>query len=164
MIDLSLAHLIAQTAAVLFPALWLTIGVLDNLRHPRINEEVTAAVLSMSRMAVEYPEAYAQVSHRRIKSRALQQFVFRLAVVWEALATLALWLAFGWLVAALTGSADREGARAAAILAVLLFTSIWAMFLIIGNYFSYWLCHEGAQHTHYQMLLWGLATVLLLMV
>ena len=42
------------------------------------------------------------------------------------------------------------------------FVAIWSGFLVVGNYFSYWFCHEGAQNTHYQMTLWGLATAILL--
>lgn len=42
------------------------------------------------------------------------------------------------------------------------FTSVWAAFLIVGNYFCYWFGHEGAQNTHFPLTLWALGTVILL--
>ena len=43
-----------------------------------------------------------------------------------------------------------------------LFCSVWAGFLIAGNYFCYWFGHEGGQNTHFQMLHWGLANAVIL--
>ncbi|MFL2786550.1 MAG: DUF2165 family protein [Paracoccaceae bacterium] len=34
--------------------------------------------------------------------------------------------------------------------------------MIAGNWFCYWFCHEGAQNTHFQMTLWGMATMVLI--
>ena len=39
------AILVAQTTSVLFLALWLTTGVIENLAHPTLNCSITAEVL-----------------------------------------------------------------------------------------------------------------------
>ena len=93
--------LIAQIASVGFLALWLTTGVRDNILYPSLNETFTAEVMEMTRLRRDYPECYALMAHRRIESRFVQRIVFRLIVVWEAIAALALWAG----VAALLGSA-----------------------------------------------------------
>ena len=154
--------LVAQTAGVLFLALWLTTGLYENLFFSSLNSTFTAEVLDMSRMRLDYPEAYEQVAYRRIASPRAQLFLFRLIVGWELLATLALWLGVGFMVAAVLGAAAPDTAKAFGLLGVLLFTATWAGFLIVGNWFCYWFCHEGAQNTHYQMTLWGIGTMILL--
>lgn len=154
--------LLAQTCATGFLALWLTTGVWENLRHPQLNSAFTAEVLSMSRMREAYPQDYARVAHRRIDSPAMQTLLFRLIVGWECLALLALWIGTGAMAAALIGATPPDTARALALLGALLFSATWAGFLIAGNWFCYWFCHEGAQNTHFQMTLWGTATMVLL--
>lgn len=140
-------------------AAWLSIGVWDNIRHPEINEGLTADVLSMGRMSQEYPEEHALMAHRAITSRATQKRLFRLIVAAEALTLLCLWGATFMLLAL----GATETARALALIAVMMFCAIWAGFLIAGNYFCYWFCHEGSQATHFYMLFWGLGTILILL-
>ncbi|WP_370393425.1 DUF2165 domain-containing protein [Cognatishimia sp.] len=159
---LDMMVLIAQCAAVFFLAAWLSTGFLENVRHPSLNETFTAQVLSMERMRNDFPEAYEVVAHRRIENPEVQKILFRLIVIWEGLATLALWLGVAGLVLAIFGAVEPSSAKALGVLGVLLFTATWAGFLIVGNWFCYWFCHEGAQNTHYQMTLWGLATLVLL--
>lgn len=149
---------ICQTLSVSFLAAWLTLGVWDNIRHPSLNRDVVRDVLCMARLAEMYPDIYAQISYRTISRGWLVRLVFAGIVTLEATVVVALWVA----AASLFGGADH--ALALAMLAVLGFTSIWALFLIAGNWFCYWCCHEGAQNTHYQMVLWGLATLVLLIV
>ncbi len=161
---LELMVLVAQTAAVFFLAAWLSTGFVENVLHPDLNETFTAQVLSMERMREEYPEAYEVVAHRSIEKPAIQKLLFKLIVCWEGLATLTLWAGVASLILATLGVADTANARAIGVLGVLLFTATWAGFLIVGNWFCYWFCHEGAQNTHYQMTLWGLATMVLLLV
>ncbi len=60
------------------------------------------------------------------------------------------------------GLANPEYARSAALLGALGFTSIWSAFLIGGNHFAYWYCHEVAQNTHFQMSIWGVGTMIFL--
>ena len=67
-----------------------------------------------------------------------------------------------WMVLALCGLADLEQARIAALAGALGFTSIWSGFLIAGNHFAYWFCHQWAQSTHFQLVLWGIGTMVLL--
>ena len=154
--------LLAQTACLGFLTLWLTTGVRDNILHPDVNEETTAEVMDMARMRSDFPEAYAQVAHRRIASRRLQRAAFLAVVVWEVAATLALWGAVVAMGLALWGALPTETARAVGIAATLMFTTTWALFLIVGNHFCYWFGHDVAQNTHFQMTFWGLGTMILL--
>jgi predicted small integral membrane protein len=156
------AVLIAQTVSVAAIAAWMGTGVYDNIRYPRNNELFTAQVLSFERMRADYPEEFARVAHRAIANRHVQQWFFRVAVLAELLAFLVLGAGTVALLMALAGTATVETARALALIGATMFTAVWAGFLIIGNYFCYWFCHEGAQNTHYQMTLWGMANVLLL--
>ena len=80
----------------------------------------------------------------------------------ELVASLMLWAGFAALVAAAMGAGPAELGRSIALVGAMMFTAIWVGFLIVGNHFSYWLCHEGAQNTHYQMTLWGVGTMILL--
>ena len=156
--------LVAQTACVFFLAAWLTTGVLDNLFHSALNSTTTAEVLDMTRMREEFPEAYEAVAHRRISDASVQKWLFAIIVVWEVVAAIALWAGVATLVMSAFGHAELATGRSVAVLGTLLFTSIWAGFLVAGNWFCYWFCHEGAQNTHYQMTLWGMATMILLVV
>lgn len=154
--------LVAQGASVFFLAAWLSTGVFENLFYSKLNSTFTAEVLEMTRMREDYPDAYALVEHRRITNASVQRFLFRLIVAWELIACLVLWAGAVSLALVFTGQMEPETARLIGLLGTLLFTATWAGFLIVGNWFCYWFCHEGAQNTHYQMLLWGLGTMILL--
>ena len=118
----------------------------------------------MARMAEEFPDAFARFSSRAITSRSTQSLAFRLIVLGEACATLLLWIGIVALVGACLSWVTPETARATALLGATAITGVWGMFLIVGNYFCYWLCHDGTQNTHYQMTLWGLGTMVLIAV
>jgi len=152
----------AQALATGLVASWLTLGVRDNILHPSVNETYTAEVMEMARMRDEYPDAFDHVAHRAITNRALQKTAFRLVVGAELLATLVLWAGVIGLIMALVGTGTADTGRSIAMAGTMLFTAVWAGFLIVGNHFCYWFCHEGAQNTHYQMTLWGVATMVLL--
>ena len=154
--------LLSQAVCVFFLAAWLTTGVFENLVHSRLNSTFTAEVLAMTRMKEDYPEAFEDVAYRQISNPTLQQLLFRLIVLGEVVATVLLWTGFIALVMALVGVTEVSVARSLAVLGALAFTSVWAGFLVGGNWFCYWFCHEGAQNTHYQMTLWGMVTLLLL--
>lgn len=156
--------LAAQSLATGLVAAWLTLGVRDNILHPDVNETYTAEVMEMTRMKAEYPDAFAHVAHRAVTSRPLQRLAFRLVVGVELAATLVLWAGAIGLLMAMVGAAAPETGRSIALIGTMLFTAVWAGFLIVGNHFCYWFCHEGAQNTHYQMTLWGLGTLILLVV
>ena len=153
---------VAQTLSVAGLAAWLGTGVYDNLRHPGVNEAHTAEVLSMARMRRAYPDVFAVVAHRAITRRAAQLMAFRAVVAAELVVFAMLLAAVVALLMALWGTATLETARAIALIGAASFAAIWVGFLVVGNYFCYWLCHEGAQSTQYQMTLWGLAVAILL--
>ncbi len=154
------ALIACQSLALALPAAWLAIGVFDNIRHPELNGSVTAQVMDMRRMREEFPEDFARVAHRAITSAAIQRALFRVLVCAELAVMLALWIAVLALLWAFLSGGDAATARALALVAATGFTAIWAGFLIVGNYFCYWYCHEGAQNTHFQMTLWGLGTAI----
>ncbi|MGZ2259180.1 DUF2165 domain-containing protein [Roseobacter sp. A03A-229] len=156
------AVLLAQTMATGLIAAWLSLGLRDNLLYPSVNETYTAQVLAMTRMQAEYPDEFRHVAHRAITDRRLQSFAFRLVVIAEGITCLLLWIGTIGLVMGIAGTASPDTGRMLALLGALSFTSVWAAFLVIGNHFCYWFCHEGAQNTHFQMTLWGLATMILL--
>ena len=154
--------LAAQTLCTSLIAAWLTMGVRDNILHPAVNETYTAEVMEMARLRAEYPEAYAAIAHRAITDRRLQRLAFHLVVAAECLAALVLWIGVVALLMSLAGMGSADTGRSIAMIGTMLFTGVWAGFLIVGNHFCYWFCHEGAQNTHYQMTLWGIGTLILL--
>ena len=154
--------LLIQTGAVLLLMSWLLTGVLENLFQPRINLEFTAEVLDMARMREAYPELYEQVAYRRIANPSVQKLLFWAIVCWETLSLIALGIGLVSLLGAMFMSTDLDVARQCALIGVFCFTSIWAGFLVAGNWFCYWFGHEGAQNTHFQLLQWGVLTLILL--
>lgn len=140
------------------PATWLSIAVWENIRHPILNETFTAEVLSMKRLKTEYPNLFKSIGHRAIYNRKMQQWAFRLIVGAELTVTVALWLA----VFCQFFIFDAAQANLVGQVAVLGFCVVWGSFLIAGNYFAYWMCHDVAQTTHFHMLLWGLAILIYL--
>ncbi|MEL7463535.1 MAG: DUF2165 family protein [Pseudomonadota bacterium] len=164
MIPLDLAITLAQTVALFFLAAWLTTGAWENVTRPSLNGVFTAEVLAMTRMERDYPEMFEMVAHRRITNPTVQRLLFRLIVAWEIVATIALWVGVIAMAAALIGFVPADIGRAYAVIGALAFTSTWAGFLVAGNWFCYWFSHDGAQVTHFHMTLWGLATLILLVV
>lgn len=152
--------LLAQIAALTALAAWLTTGVWDNIVHPANNEAFTAQVMGMTRMRDTYPDEFARVAHRAVTRRSLQRAAFRFVVAAELVAALALWAGVVALALTLADMASRDTAQALALLGATLFTCIWAGFLVVGNYFCYWFCHEWGQNTHFQMTVWGLLTMI----
>jgi len=145
-----------------FMAAWLTVAALENLFHPFLNETYTAQVMDMERMREEYPEAYEHVAYRRLTDPGLRKLLFRFIVFWELLAMVSLWLGALALCSTVFGAAEPETAIALGLIGTTFFCSVWAGFLIVGNYFCYWFGHEGGQNTHFQMLHWGLANAVVL--
>ena len=156
--------LIVQTVSLFFLAAWLSTGVFENIRFPDLNRTFTSEVLDFTRMREEYPDAYAQVAYRRISNPTIQRALFCVVVLWETVAVIALWIGTVALCLACLGHMDADQARGWGLLGALLFTATWAGFLVVGNWFCYWFCHEGAQNTHFQMTLWGMSVLILLAV
>lgn len=156
--------LICQMGMLFFLAAWLTTGVYENIRFPHINSEFTNQVLDMTRLRNETPDFYATVSHRRISSDRVHRLLFAVIVLWELMATIVLWVGVLALGMSLFGQVDPDTARAFALMGAFLFTCTWAGFLVAGNWFCYWMWHDAAQNTHFQMTLWGVSTMVLIIV
>lgn len=156
------ALLFAQTVATGSAAAWMYTGVRDNILYPSLNETFTAEVMEMRRIQADYPEAYEPVAHRAVTDRSKQLLAFRAVVAVEALACLMLALGSFALILALFGIVNPMTAKAIALVGAAIFMAVWAGMLIVGNHFSYWFGHEGAQVTHYHMHLWGLGLIILL--
>jgi len=156
--------LLAQAAATAMPAAWLTLGLRDNIRHPDMNGAFVAEVMSMTRMRRDFPDAFHEVAGRAITNERIHKLAMRLVVVIEFAAVTLLWLGAAFLAASAFGLTTPQLARGMSLVGALAFTAIWAGFLIVGNHFCYWYCHEGAQTTHYHMTLWGLGIMIFLVV
>ncbi|MDJ0822179.1 MAG: DUF2165 family protein [Paracoccaceae bacterium] len=141
---------------LVFMAAWMTVGALENLFHPFLNETYTAEVMDMQRMREEYPEAYTHVAYRRLTSPTLRKRLFAFIVGAELLAMALLWIAAVSVLLALFGAVNAGTALSLGLAGTAAFASIWAGFLVVGNWFCYWFGHEGGQNTHFQMLQWGL--------
>ena len=159
---LDTAILFAQTVATGAAAAWMFTGVRDNILYPAQNETYTAEVMEIRRIRDGFPDAFTPVAHRAVRNRGTQLLAFRAVVAVEAVACLLLTIGTVALLGALLGLTAPDTARALAIFGATAFTAVWAGMLIVGNHFSYWFGHEGAQLTHYHMNLWGLATLILL--
>ena len=155
-----LAIEIAQIALVAMQAAWLTLGALDNIRHPSINRDDVAKVLALDAIADE-PAILKKVAARRITRPQTVRRLFAFVVTVETAVVLALWVATLGLLLALFGIFTSDLATGFAILAVLAFTSIWASFLIGGQWFYYWYGEHG-QKTHFLTTIWGIATIAVL--
>ncbi len=158
------AVLIAQAVFTLSLGTWMFAGVRDNILHPDMNRLFVAQVLRLDRIREDYPDDYAHISHRAIHNETVHLWMFRLVVLIELVACIALLVSAGLLFAALAGFGGIETARSIAILSTLIFTSIWCGFVIVGNHFAYWYCHEGAQVTHFHLALLGLGNMIFLAV
>jgi len=156
--------LIAQSMMVLALGLWLSLGLYDNLRHSHVNGDFVREVLTLARLKDEFPELYAVYAARAVHDERALRWLFRLILGAEAVAVVLLWAGFLSLFLALVGALAPGTAQEIATLGALAFTLVWSGFLIGGNYWCYWMCHEGAQNTHFQMTLWGLGVMILLSV
>lgn len=154
--------LFAQTVSVAGIAAWMATGLYDNIRYPENNERYTAQVMSMERMKAEYPVEFTRVAHRAVTDRQVQRWAFRIVVLAELSACIMLSVGVVALLMALAGTGSAETGRALALIGAIIFTALWSGFLVVGNYFCYWYCHEAAQNTHYQMTLWGTANIILI--
>lgn len=154
--------LVAQTAMVLFLALWITIAVRDNIVHAHVNRDIVTQVLTMALLKEEYPIVYASHARRSVDDERLQKGMFALIVVAECIAAALLWIGFAGMLMAIAGSMSVEMGHSLGLIGALAFTCVWSGFLIGGNYWCYWMCHDGAQKTHFHLCLLGLGTMILL--
>ena len=142
---------------------WIGIGALENIREPRLNAEMVADVLAMAKMRREYPDAFALVGGNRVEDPGFHRVVFGAIVIGESLATLLLIAGALGLAGAAAGLCDAGAARLVAVGGTLAFTMVWSAFLVGGQWFHYWLAEQDAQHTHFLLAIWGVATLIVLM-
>jgi predicted small integral membrane protein len=155
---------LVEAALVASLGTWMAVAVADNWRHPRLNEEAVAMVLRLELMAEQYPEEYRMVAHRRIDSPGVTRMLFRSIRLAETVAALALYGAAALLLLAALGLVAPAPATAAAVLSTAFFILIWGGFVIGGNYFAYWFCHQWAQSNHFMLMFWGFFVLVVLIV
>lgn len=156
------AALLAQAALVLLLGLWLLLGWIENLRHPRANRDLVAEILSMRRVKQHYPEIHAEVGGNRIESRTLHRMLFGLIVLAEIAISLGLLAGAALLAMAAFGAYDREPALTVAVLSVVGFTLLWGGLLVGGQWLHIWAGAEGLQQTFFFLTLWGVGTLAVL--
>lgn len=156
------AALLAQSALVLLLGLWLLLGWIENLRHPRANRDLIGEILSMRRVKQGYPEIHAEVGGNRIESKAAHRLLFGLIVAAEIAISLALLAGALLLAMAAFGAYDREAALSIALLGVVGFTLLWGGLLVGGQWLHIWAGAEGLQQTFFFLTLWGVGTLAVL--
>jgi predicted small integral membrane protein len=119
-------------------------------------------VLAMTRMKIEQPDYYALVRRNRVESPGVHRMAFGAIVVVESLAALTMLIGALALAGAGLGLWGADVPRVLAIVGTLGFTMVWSGFLVGGQWFHYWVVHQDAQHTHFLLVLWGVATLGLL--
>lgn len=154
--------LTCQLGLLAMNTVWLALGLRDNLVFPEQNRRLTNMVLLLDRMEAEYPDFYAQLSHRRILDADRRNAVFRAIVIAEIAVSVVMCLGLLGLLGALLGLVDPASAQALALAGAFGFTMIFSAFLVGGNHFAYWLCFKEQQYTHFFMIFWGLGTMLFL--
>ena len=155
-------ELAGQTLLVALLAGWLVLGLVENLRAPGVNRDTVADVMSMEQMREAWPEIYARLSRNRVTDPRVHRLVFGGIVVAEAVVSAVLVAAVLALAGAVLGLVGAGAARALGAAASLGFTAIWGGFLVGGQWFGYWVAHDGAQKTHFLLTLWGIATFIAL--
>jgi predicted small integral membrane protein len=142
---------------------WIGIGVLENIREPRLNADMVSDILAMGKLRTAFPDEYALVQSNRVENPGFHRLVFALIVAAESLATVLLLVGTVWLMGAALGIGDSGKAHAVALVGTLAFTGVWSAFLVGGQWFHYWIAYQDAQHTHFLLAIWGVATLLVLM-
>jgi hypothetical protein len=154
--------LIGQALIAAGPGGFIALGLLENLRHPRINRGMVGQTLRMDKVREERPEAYAIVKGNRSDSVRLEALAWGAILAAEAVAALALCLGAVWLGLAAFGLAGAEAGRVVAGAGALVFVAIWTGFLVGGQWFHYWAGWKELQFTHFFLTLWGLLSFLAL--
>ncbi len=155
--------LLVEAALVAALGTWMAVAVYDNWRHAKLNREAVAMVMRFDIMEREYPDDYQIVAHRKVTNEATITFLFQVIRLAETLAAVLLFGAAFGLLGAAFGTFTAEAATVFAILACAFFTLIWAGFIIGGNYFHYYYCHQWGQSNHFMFMYWGFFVMLVLM-
>lgn len=144
-------------------AAWAIVAVGDNWRFPDMNRAAVAMVVRMDLLAAEFPAEFARVAHRRVADPGRIDALFRLIRAAETVAGVALCLSVAGLGLAAMGALDPALAQGLALLSVAGFAAIWAGFIVGGNFYAYWYCHQWAQSNHFMLLSWSFLVALLLL-
>ncbi|MEM9320707.1 MAG: DUF2165 family protein [Pseudomonadota bacterium] len=156
--------LFVQAAMIAGLGTWMAVAVADNWRHPQLNEDAVAVVVRFDLMAQEYPEAFKPLANRRIDDPRTIRRLFHAIRFAETVAAGALMFSALLLILAALGAVSVPMATAAAIASTAFFTLIWAGFVIGGNYFAYWYCHQWAQSNHFMVMYWGFFVLIVLLI
>jgi predicted small integral membrane protein len=156
--------LFAQAGVVAFQAVWLSVAVYDNITHSAVNERGFGLVLRMDLVEKQDPEAFKELSERRVQNPATEKALFKALVTGEATVAVLLWLGALALLLAALGVIGHTGARALAMMAVLGFTAIWTSLLAGGLWFLDRVGMANAVMGHSFLLIWGTVTLVFLAV
>lgn len=156
--------LILWADALLVAALgaWLGIGAYENIRVPAINRPLVDDVLAMRTMQADFPEVHELVRSHRVRSPRLRGLAFAAIVIFETAAAVLLLLGALGFAGAGIGVWGAEAPRFIATLGTMGFILVWSGFLVGGQWVHYWATHQTAQHTHFMLAIWGVATLVFL--
>ncbi|MEM6276659.1 MAG: DUF2165 family protein [Pseudomonadota bacterium] len=152
-----------DAAAVATLAVWAVVAVGDNWRFPKMNREAVAMVVRMDMLEADFPEDFTYVAHRRVSDPRRIDFLFQLIRMAETVSAGTLCLSVLVLFFGAFGAADPVFAQGLALLSVMGFGAIWAAFIIGGNWFAYWYCHQWAQSNHFMLLSWSFLVLIILL-
>ena len=156
--------LLVEAALVAGLGVWMAVAVYDNWAHARLNREAVAMVMRFDLMERDYPDDFAIVAHRKVTSERLISAAFETIRLAETLAALGLLASAALLLGAALGLAAAATATTWALLSTTFFSLIWAGFIIGGNYFHYYFCHQWGQSNHFMFMYWGLFDLAILLI
>ena len=142
-----------------FEAAWMSLAVLNNIRHAEHKRASVIAVMQMTWLAEDVPESFEAFQHRRCLTDTVPRRFFKGVVVVECTAGVLLW---GAAIAAFSvafGALSAEAVLPLVLVGALSFCLPWAGFLIGGEWFVYFATPRSPQYTHFFLLLWGLLTL-----
>lgn len=152
-----------EAALVAGLGVWMAVAVYDNWVHAALNRNGVAMVMSFEIMERDFPAEFAVVAHRKVTDARLIDLAFHTIRATETLAAGALFVSSALLLMAAGGMVPAAAAQAAALLSLAFFCLIWAGFIIGGNYFHYYFCHQWGQSNHFMFMFWGLFVLAILM-
>ena len=156
--------LFVEAALVAGLGIWMSVAVYDNWRHPYLNREAVAMVMRFDIMERDYPDDYAIVAHRKIENPTVIDLAFQTIRLAETLAAILLMAGAGLLALSALGSISADFATTWAVLATTFFSLIWAGFIVGGNYFHYYYCHQWGQSNHFMFMYWGFFVLMMLLI
>ena len=156
--------LFVEAALVAGLGTWMAVAVYDNWRHAQINRDAVAMVVRFDLMERDYPDDFRVVAHRKITDARLIEIFFQTIRLAETVAAAILLVASALLVGAALGLFAADLATMLALVGTTFFCLIWAGFIIGGNYFHYYFCHQWGQSNHFMFMYWGLFVLVILVI